>query len=131
MKKLSDKRKHRNDFILAVVVLLLVAAGLLIMMLSKTQGDFVSVKIDGVEKHRYSLEETVDVLIYTGEGNEGRNRLVIENGEAYISEASCPDKICVSHKSISNVNESIVCLPNKVVVEIISDEKADTPDVIV
>ena len=33
-------------------------------------------------------------------------------------EANCPDEICVHHKPISKNGETIVCLPNKVVVVI-------------
>lgn len=131
MKKLSDNRKLKNDIILAVVIVLVATAGLLLFNLLKTQGDYVSVKIDGVEKYRYSLNESVNIEILTGENNNQSNRLVIENGQAYISEADCPDKICVGHKPVKNVNESIVCLPHKVVVEIVSATPEDAPDVIV
>lgn len=130
MKKLSDNRKLKNDIILAVVIVIIATAGLLLFSLTKTQGDYVSVKIDGMEKYRYSLSENVNIEILTGENNQV-NRLVIENGQAYIAEADCPDKICVGHKPVKNVNESIVCLPHKVVVEIVSAASEDAPDVIV
>ena len=69
MKKLSDNRKLKNDIILAVVIVLVATAGLLLFNLLKTQGDYVSVKIDGVEKYRYSLNESVNIEILTGENN--------------------------------------------------------------
>lgn len=130
-KKLSKNRKLKNDVVLAVVITLLATAGLLLFNLLKTQGDYVSVKINGEEKYRYSLSENVDTVIYTGENNNQENRLIIENNQAYIISASCPDKICVGHRPVSNVNESIVCLPHKVVVEIVSDEAENAPDVVV
>lgn len=130
-KKLSENRKLKNDIVLAVVIILLATAGLLLFNLLKTEGEFVSVKIDGVEKYRYSLEEDIDTVIYTGENNEYENNLVIKNGEAFISQANCPDKICAKHRAVSKVNESIVCLPHKLVVEIISSESSHEPDVII
>ena len=130
-KKLSKNRKLKNDVVLAVVITLLATAGLLLFNLLKTQGDYVSVKINGEEKYRYSLSENVDTVIYTGENNNQENRLIIENNQAYIISADCPDKICVGHRPVSNVNESIVCLPHKVVVEIVSDEAENDPDVVV
>ncbi len=130
-KKLSKNRKLKNDVVLAVVITLLATAGLLLFNLLKTQGDYVSVKINGEEKYRYSLSENVDTVIYTGENNNQENRLIIENNQAYIISADCPDKICVGHRPVSNVNESIVCLPHKVVVEIVSDEAENAPDVVV
>ena len=130
-KKLSKNRKLKNDVVLAVVITLLATAGLLLFNLLKTQGDYVSVKINGEENYRYSLSENVDTVIYTGENNNQENRLIIENNQAYIISADCPDKICVGHRPVSNVNESIVCLPHKVVVEIVSDEAENAPDVVV
>jgi hypothetical protein len=35
-----------------------------------------------------------------------------------MTQADCPDKLCVHQKAISATGETIVCLPNKVVVEI-------------
>ena len=47
------------------------------------------------------------------------NLLVIKDGKADVTEADCPDKLCVHQKAISKTNETIVCLPNKVVVQVI------------
>ena len=130
-KNLSQKKKRKNDIALAVVIILLATAGLLLFNLTKSQGDYVIVKVDGVEKYRYSLNEDVDTVIYTGKNNEGTNRLIIKDGEAYVSQANCPDKICAEHKPISNANESIICLPHRVSVEIISASSFEEPDIIV
>ncbi len=128
----SQKRKLKNDIVLAVVIVVIAMAGLLLFNFLKTPGDFVSVKIDGVEKYRYSLSENVDTVIYTGEDNKQENRIVIKDGKASVVSATCPDKICVGHREISMVNESIVCLPHKVVVEIVSaDSGAKEPDLVV
>lgn len=130
-KKLSSKRKLKNDIVLAVVIVLLATAGLLLFNLLKVDGEYVSVKIDGVEKYRYSLEENIDTVIYSGENNEYENRIVIKDGVACVSQANCPDKICAGHRPVSKVNESIVCLPHKLVVEIVSSEAVEVPDVVV
>lgn len=129
--KLSEKSKYKNDVVLAVAILLLATAGLLLFNALKADGEYVSVKIDGTEKYRYSLTENVDTVICTGEKNEYENRLVIKDGKAFISEANCPDKICAEHRAVSKVNESIVCLPHKLVIEIVSSESSNEPDVIV
>ena len=52
MKKTTffKNKKIRNDIILAAVILVIAVAGLLIANLTKTQGDFAVVKIDGIEK---------------------------------------------------------------------------------
>ncbi len=39
--------------------------------------------------------------------------------------ADCPDQICVNHGAVSKENESITCLPHKLIVEIHGGEKTD------
>jgi len=57
------------------------------------------------------------------DGEDGAyNRIYVENGQISIAEASCPDQICVAHKPISDGVEPIVCLPNRVTVQIKSAE---------
>ena len=49
------------------------------------------------------------------------NTLEIRDGCADMTDADCPDKICVNQKAVSRPGETIVCLPNKVVVEVEAD----------
>ena len=35
-----------------------------------------------------------------------------------MTSADCPDHLCVKQKAISKEGESIICLPNKVIVEV-------------
>ena len=130
MKRTENKKKIRNDIILAAVILVIAVAGLLLMNLNKTQGDFAVVKIDGVEKYRYPLIENVTVDIVTGKDDENINILVIKDSEAFMTEADCPDGICVAHRPIKNTGESIVCLPHKIVVEIQSKDNVDELDAV-
>lgn len=46
------------------------------------------------------------------------NTVEIKNGKIKMVYASCKNQICVNHKEIHKKGESIVCLPNKVIVEI-------------
>lgn len=119
-------RKTRNDLILIAVLLLVVAGAALILFLSRTPGDTVVVTVDGQLWGEYSLSEDRTVEIKNG---DGYNLLVIEGGKAYVRQASCPDGICSSHRPISHNGESIICLPNKVVIEIRSSG-SDQPDII-
>ena len=54
----------------------------------------------------------------------GTNRLVIEDGTARMEWADCPDQICVNHRPVSSGGESIICLPNKVVVSVVSSKES-------
>ena len=46
------------------------------------------------------------------------NTVAVKDGKVYMQSASCPDKLCVKHAKIQNSAESIVCLPNRVIIEV-------------
>ena len=48
-----------------------------------------------------------------------------------MKDANCPDKICEGHNKISYKGETIVCLPHKVVIEIVADEATYELDAVV
>lgn len=49
------------------------------------------------------------------------NVVTISSGSVSVTEASCKNQVCVKHGAISMTGESIVCLPNRLVVRIGSD----------
>ncbi len=121
-----DKNTYikKKDIILLLVVLFIALGGLLIFRITQKSGDMVVVTVDGVVTQEYPLNKdlTVDIKGVNG----GTNHLVIKDGYADVTEASCPDKICVKSRKINKTGESIICLPNKVVVKIVG---RDTPEV--
>ena len=52
-------------------------------------------------------------------GIVGECILVIKDGQAYMQEADCPNQICVHHSAISHKGETIVCLPNRIIIEVL------------
>lgn len=126
MNKQTTTVRRRHDILFIAVLLFLCAAVALGLYVFREDGDTVTVSIDGQLYAEYPLtEDRVVELISDG----GFNRLVIEDGYAYVEEASCPDGICSSHRPISHNGESIICLPNKVVIEIHRREQ-NQPDII-
>jgi hypothetical protein len=51
--------------------------------------------------------------------------LVIENGCAYMKDASCPDKTCVGVGRVKYAGQSIICLPNRVAVTVMGEGDLD------
>ena len=64
------------------------------------------------------------------EQGDAKNIIEIKGGKAYMLEASCPDQLCVDQNEISFDKESIICLPNKVVLTVTSDAESDVDGVI-
>ena len=110
----------KNDVILIallLVVALLTAGGMRIRQMNNTKDTAnVVVTIDGEVYGTYPLSEDRTERIELPDGSY--NILIISGGYADVSEASCPDQICVKHNHIRYSKESIVCLPNKVVVTV-------------
>lgn len=106
----------KNDFLLILCIIILAGAGLIWNNFVKgEEGGAVVVYIDGEAVASYPLQEDGEYAIET---ERGRNLLVIKDGKADVTEADCPDELCVKQHSIHKTGETIVCLPNRVVVEI-------------
>ena len=123
----THKFRFRNDIILIGVLLLVAAAGMLYLFGFRGNGDTVKITVDGELYGIFSLSEEITEEIRTG---DAYNRLVIHEGRAYMESASCPDGICVAHRPVFRSGESIVCLPNRVVVSVFTDSDADAPDIV-
>ncbi len=111
---------HKNDFILGAV-LLLAALCLFIMFhfIFQNNGKFVKVQQGDEVVGYYPLDEDGEFEFRT---YYGYNILVIEDGSAYISDASCKDHLCEKTGKISQVGETIICLPNELFVTITGSE---------
>ena len=118
-------QEKRNDLILAVVMILVAAAGFLWYNLSKEEGGYVAVIQEGEAIEQFSLNEEVEYRIELEDGSF--NLLKIKNGKVYMQEASCPDQICVNHRPINSVGETIVCLPNEIVLKVV--EQSSKPEI--
>ena len=116
----------KQDFILifALLAVAVVAFFVINNVISK-DGAKVQVLVDGEIFYEYNLDENGEYLIKT---DMGENTLVIEDGNAYVSDANCPDKLCVNQGKISKSGQSVICLPHKLVVTIV-DEEGETPEV--
>lgn len=117
-------KKLRNDVILVFIILLTVFALGLVLYLTAERGSYAVVTYNGEEYARYSLTEDSVHEIKT---DAGTNTIVIKDGTVFVSSATCPDGICVAHRAISSTSESIICLPNKLVVTI--DGESENTDV--
>lgn len=111
-----EKRSVHYDILLISVILCLSLILLLVVFFTKQEGARVRVEISGEVVAEYDLS-------YDGEYslNDGTNVLKIEDGEAYLIHADCPDKTCVRTGRIKYEGQSIICLPNRVSIKIVGD----------
>ena len=122
-------RKLRNDFLLIAAILFFIILFGLCLFLFSDDGDIVTVTIDGKLYATFSLSDNMSHDIITGNDPGNINRLVIKDGKAYVEYATCPDGICAAHRPISRTGESIICLPNKVVIKTTTSGNDLVPDI--
>ena len=116
-------RKGKKDLLLWLVLAAVGGGMVLLFRLTRPPAATVVVRVGGTLRASYSLMEN-RVVTVTGVGG-GTNELHIEAGTVYLTEASCSDHLCVKQGVIQRAGESIVCLPNQVVVELRSELEAE------
>ena len=113
MKRGSDRKKLIRDLLLAGSLLLAAVILLLVINGSRESGGVAVVRVDGVETERLPLSVNGTFPL-----NGGSNILIIQDGQAWMSEANCPDLICVRQGKIHYTGQVITCLPNRLTVTI-------------
>jgi hypothetical protein len=121
---LGKLRKVKADIILLGAIVAVGCVIGLILLVYGHGGSVVQVRVEGAVIETFPLSENRSYEINGING--GTNVLIIQDGEAWVEEASCPDGLCKSMGRISMSGQSIICLPNKVVIEIL-DKSRETP----
>lgn len=125
MRSESDMIKDKTalrDLILAVS-LILIAGGFYIgnRIMNRKPAVIVEVTVDGIMVEELDLSKDGEFVIKGYNG--GTNTLIIEDGGAYISDATCPDKVCIHQGKVNRSGEMIVCLPNQMIAKIVGEEE--------
>ena len=114
-------KRYKNDLFLVLAVLVLAAGFRLVRTATRQAGARAEVRLDGTLV--MTLPLSADTSVVLGEG-EHTNTLVIQNGAAHVSAASCPDHVCVNRGEVRCDGETIVCLPNRLVVTVVGGEQS-------
>lgn len=117
------KRFGKADVILLSVIFFILILWVIFSFVFKKEGVSVVVTVEGKEYQTVPLSKDQEIEIK----KDGTviNRVSIHEGKADMTEATCPDKLCVHQKPVSKSGETIVCLPHEVVVEVKGSEKGE------
>jgi hypothetical protein len=101
----------KGDFLIIGAVAAVFILSVVFIFSFSNQGSRVVIKQNNEIIYNQSINQndTVDT---------GSNIVIIKDGVVFMNEADCKNQICVKSGKISKKGESIVCLPNKVIVEI-------------
>ena len=120
----------KKDIILGIGIIAVALLMLLVLQISRgEEGNRIQVILDGKIYGTYSLEKNQVIEIEEG---SFYNKIRVEDGKAYMEEANCPDGYCEEQGKISRHTQTIVCLPHKLVVEVLeadNDTKANEDEI--
>lgn len=112
----------KADIVLGIILLALGFGVLALLQAFAIPGKTVTVFADGELYGTYSLYENRIVEI---ESDKGHNTMEICDGQVAMIDANCPNKDCMKFGSISETNQTIICLPNKVSLKINGESDLD------
>lgn len=112
----------RGDAAAVAAVLLAAALSLFLLPERKTAGGTAVVSVNGVAVQTIELSgQARDIEL---SGLPYPMTLHVENGSIRVLESLCPGKDCVRQGAVSLDGESIVCLPNRVIISVRSDSSS-------
>ncbi len=107
------------DKILFLFLLIVTGASFLAKNISATEGSVLLVELEGAAIYKGSMSENRTVTV---KGRFGEVRIRVEEGRVAVTDAHCPNKVCVRTGWRSLAGESIICVPNRVLVKILGDQ---------
>ena len=99
-----------------VIVCILSLAGMLAVRTASTAHSVAVVTVSGKEVLRIDLSRVTSPYTFEVNGKNGKNTVSVSPGRIAITDADCPDRLCVKHGPLRNSYSPIVCLPNRVVI---------------
>lgn len=109
--------KKGDSLLLAAVGAAAVLLLLLTRWLHPTLANGVAeITVDGTVYGVYALDETRTLTLESADG--GYNRIEFGDGGVTITDADCPDRLCMRRGTVSRRGEAIVCLPHRLVITV-------------
>jgi hypothetical protein len=115
---------RKKIFKIGDYLLLLVVVGLIVFLFSrllfnKSRHSRVQVTGRNFQKY-YDIDE--DRIIEV-EGPLGVTRIIFEDGEVRVEDSPCREKICIKMGKKKRIGDQIICVPNRVIVEITGENE--------
>ena len=123
--------KTKNRKLDLIIIACMIAVGLFVLavvLFTQKAGEMVTVEVSGEPVASFPLSEELTYVINGKNG--GTNTLMIKDGYAWVSEASCPDGLCRNMGKIRHTPQASICLPNEVVIRITGGEASEIDAVI-
>lgn len=121
----NDKSKNSGRFAdifkkgdIIIFVLLVVVIVVAIVFATRPHSATVAeVYIDGRLAYSLDLSKNADIELL-----DGRMTICVEDGKVFVKDSDCKEQLCAHSAPISGEGGMIVCLPNKVVIKVATEE---------
>ena len=117
----SEKPDGKKNIIIVAVIAAVIFVGSIIgclYVLNRDTGQMVEVLQDGEVIYTFDLSTAEDQEIEVLYGDDGRNVILIQDGRICVSEANCPDHICMEQGWLDSA-VPITCLPNRLTIRFV------------
>ena len=116
-------KKHKFDIIIVISLIFVAAVSwIIINNIYQSKGSYIEIIVSEKVKDTLPLDKDTE---YRVAEKDFMNVIKIKDGQVYMEAADCPDELCVKQGKISKNGQSIICLPHKVVVRVVSADDSD------
>lgn len=121
-KKISARPLMRKNDLLVIGGVFVLSFALSFLIPQHQTASIVIVEVDGREAYRFSIQKDGEYPIRgchpVGGTNPVSHTLHIRDGQVYVEDAQCRDKLCEKMGKIDHPGQIIVCVPYKVLIRI-------------
>jgi len=97
-----------------------IASAITVFLLSRLPASIANVYQNGELTYTVNLSDVTEAYMFAASSTNGKNVISVEKGRISIFAASCLDLICIRQGWVSGGVVPIVCLPNRLVITLVS-----------
>ena len=116
--------------ILALIFALCFAAAAFVRLAPGSPRRVARVSVDGVVLREIDLSAVTEERSFDVETAGGVNIVTVRPGGIRVSDADCPDQVCVKRGWLEGGAAPIVCLPHRLVITLVSGGSEDALDAV-
>ena len=116
------KLKKYDTIAIICVAVIVIISYITVNLLRNDEADTVVIYVDGKIEKKLDLNKNQE---YKVDVDNGYNIVRIKDKKVRIKESDCGNQTCVNMGTISKDGQTLICLPHKVEVTIVSDDKSE------
>ena len=116
------KLKKYDIIAIICVAVIVIISYITVNLLRNDEADTVVIYVDGKIEKKLDLNKNQEYKVNV---DNGYNIIRVKDKKVRIKESDCSNQTCVNMGTISKDGQTLICLPHKVEVTIVSDDKSE------